>query len=95
MRKLVRPPGEQEQNRGAGGHEMGDGQADRALGLMGGSKGEAMGSPSRCAGPLERARDGERGSRLGRAYESDAGEGSANLFNERPKGSLEQTLGNH
>ena len=43
---------------------MGDLQADGALGLMGGSEGEVMGSPSRCVGPLERARDGERGSRL-------------------------------
>ena len=37
-------------------------------------------------GLLERARDGERESRLGRTCESDAGEGSANLLNERPKG---------
>lgn len=64
---------------------MGDRQADGALERMG-HQGRGHGSPSRCAGLLERARDGERESRLGRTCESDAGEGSANLLNERPKG---------
>lgn len=67
---------------------MGDRQADRALGLMTDSKGEAMVSPNWCVDPLERARDGERGSRSWRTYESSPGEGSADLFHERPKGMI-------
>lgn len=53
MRRPVRHPGEQEQNRGADCHEMGDRQADGALGWMGASRERPRKSQQVC-GPFRK-----------------------------------------